>query len=195
MQRVEIVHPFPPFVRADSEILILGSFPSVKTRESGFFYGHPRNRMWPVLAMVMGEETPMGTDARRDFLLRHRIAMWDVLSACTIQGADDGSIRDPEPNDLSPILSAAQAEEGTRDRAVFVADCEANRIDDIIVCLHDEGLELVALHDRPEGSALGTYHYVIEVENPEGVTQAQVEAALNMEGMRFAGRFNAIEKR
>ena len=93
------------------------------------------------------------------------------------------------------VLSKQGLEDEALTRAVFIATCEANRIDDIIVCLHDEGLELVALHDRPEGSALGTYHYVIEVENPEGVTQAQVEAALNMEGMRFAGRFNAIEKR
>ena len=80
-------------------------------------------------------------------------------------------------------------------RAVFVATCEANRIDDIVVRLHDAGLEMVALHDRPEGSALGSYHYVIEVEDEEGVTQAQIEAALAMDGVRFAGRFNAVEKK
>ena len=80
-------------------------------------------------------------------------------------------------------------------RAVFVATCEAGRIDDIIVALRDSGLELVALHDRPEGSRLGRYHYVIEAESAEGVTDAQVEAARALEGVRFAGRFNAVEKR
>ena len=93
------------------------------------------------------------------------------------------------------VLAKQGLEDEKLTHAVFIATCEANKIDDIIVCLHDEGLELVALHDRPEGSALGTYHYVIEVENAEGVTQAQVEEALTMEGLRFAGRFNAIEKR
>lgn len=80
-------------------------------------------------------------------------------------------------------------------RAVLVATCEANRIDDIIVDLHDAGLELVTLHDRPEGSALGTYHYVIEVEGEAGVTEAQLDAVHAMEGVRFAGCFNAVEKR
>ena len=79
-------------------------------------------------------------------------------------------------------------------RAVLVATCEAGQIDDIIVQLHSAGLELVTLHDRPEGSALGTYHYVIEVENVEGVSQAQLEAVLAMDGVRFAGCFDAIEK-
>ena len=80
-------------------------------------------------------------------------------------------------------------------RAVFVATCEANQIDDIIVRLHDEGLEMVALHDRPEGSALGSYHYVIEVENEDRVTDAQIDAVRAMDGVRFAGRFNAVEKK
>ena len=80
-------------------------------------------------------------------------------------------------------------------RAVFVATCEASQIDDIIIRLHDAGLELVTLHDRPEGSRLGSYHYVIEVESAAGVTEAQVDAACEMDGVRFAGRFNAVEKR
>lgn len=79
--------------------------------------------------------------------------------------------------------------------AVLVATCEANQIDDIIVRLHDAGLEMVTLHDRPEGSALGNYHYVIEVESEEGVTEAQIDAVRNMNGVRFAGCFNAVEKK
>ena len=80
-------------------------------------------------------------------------------------------------------------------RAVFVATCEANRIDDIIVQIHEAGLELVSLHDRPEGSALGRYHYVIEAEDEAGVTVAQTDAICALEGVRLAGRFNAVEKR
>ena len=80
-------------------------------------------------------------------------------------------------------------------RAVLVVTCEANRIDDIIVGLHNAGLEMVPLHDRPEGSALGTYHYVIEVESEAGVTEAQLDSVRVLDGVRFAGRFNAVEKR
>ena len=79
-------------------------------------------------------------------------------------------------------------------RAVLVATCEASRIDDIIVRLHDAGLEPVALHDRPEGSALGSYHYVIELESEAGITAAQLDAVRGLAGVRLAGCFNAVEK-
>ena len=92
------------------------------------------------------------------------------------------------------VLSRQGLEGEGMTRAVLVATCEANRIDDIIVRLHEAGLELVTLHDRPEGSALGAYHYVIEVENPEGITGTQLGAVLDMEGVRFAGCFNSVEK-
>ena len=93
------------------------------------------------------------------------------------------------------VLSRQSLEGEGLARAVFVATCEASQIDDIIIRLHDAGLELVTLHDRPEGSRLGSYHYVIEVESAAGVTEAQVDAACEMDGVRFAGRFNAVEKR
>ena len=92
------------------------------------------------------------------------------------------------------VLSRQPLGEEGLTRAVFVATCEASRIDDIVVRVHESGLEMVALHDRPEGSALGRYHYVIEVENAAGITGAQVDAVCAMEGVRFAGRFDAIEK-
>ena len=78
---------------------------------------------------------------------------------------------------------------------VVVATCEANRIDDIIVMLHDAGLEMVTLHDRPEGSALGAYHYLIEVENTEGILRTQLDAVRHMDGVRFVGCFDAVEKK
>lgn len=107
MEQETILHTIPPVYDCRSRVLLLGTMPSPKSREAGFFYGHPQNRMWPVLASLFGEETPRGSDARRDFLLRHHIAMWDVLASCTIRGADDGSIRDPVANDLKPLLAQA----------------------------------------------------------------------------------------
>ena len=107
MQRIEIVHPFPPFFRQDSHILILGSFPSVKSREQMFFYGHPQNRFWRVLAAVFGDAVPVSIPEKREFLARNRVALWDSIGRCTIEGSSDSSIRDVVPNDLSVILNAA----------------------------------------------------------------------------------------
>ena len=107
-------HPFPPLYRGDSKILILGSFPSVKSRQQNFFYGHPQNRFWRVLAGVLDEEVPNTIEDKKDFLYQHGIALWDVLAACEIEGSADSSIKNAVPNDLSPILTRAQI------RAVFV---------------------------------------------------------------------------
>lgn len=107
MQRTEIVHPIPPFYRPDSHILILGSFPSVKSREQSFFYGHPQNRFWRVLAAVYSDAVPASIPEKRAFLEKHRVALWDSIARCTIEGSADSSIRDVVPNDLSVILNAA----------------------------------------------------------------------------------------
>ncbi len=107
MQRIEIVHPFPPFYRPDSHILILGSFPSVKSREQMFFYGHPQNRFWRVLAAVFSDAVPASISEKQAFLERHRVALWDSIGRCTIEGSADSSIRDVVPNDLSVILNVA----------------------------------------------------------------------------------------
>ena len=105
-----IVHPIPPFYRADSRILILGSFPSVKSREMMFFYGHPQNRFWKVAAAVFEDAFPDGVPARQAFLERHRIAAWDVIGSCDITGSSDASIKNVTVNDLSVILNAAPIE-------------------------------------------------------------------------------------
>ena len=93
------------------------------------------------------------------------------------------------------ILSRYPLENEGLTRALFVATCEGSQIDDIIIAMHEAGLEMVALHDRPEGSALGVYHYVIEVEADEAVNNAQIDAVTAMEQVRFLGRFNTMEKR
>ncbi|MBQ6321244.1 MAG: DNA-deoxyinosine glycosylase [Lachnospiraceae bacterium] len=102
-----IVHPIPPVYDKDSRILILGSFPSVKSREAGFFYGHPQNRYWKVLAAVFEEEFPETIPQRRAFLLRNQIAAWDVIGACDITGSSDASIKNVQVNDLRIILETA----------------------------------------------------------------------------------------
>ena len=101
------IHPIPPVYDAHSTVLILGSFPSVKSRETGFFYGHAQNRFWRVTAAVFGCPVPATIPEKRAFLLKNRIALWDVLAACDIDGSADASIRDVCPNDLAPILAAA----------------------------------------------------------------------------------------
>ena len=103
-----IIHPIPPFVRADSDILILGSFPSVKSRESRFFYGHPQNRFWRLMARLFEEENvPVTIEEKAALLERHHIAAWDSIHACDIEGSSDSSIRRVEPNDLTEIFKIA----------------------------------------------------------------------------------------
>lgn len=92
------------------------------------------------------------------------------------------------------VLSLSQAEGEVQTRAVFVAVCEAGRIDDIIVAIHNTGCELVTIHDRPEGSRLGTYNYILEVENEGGIPEKLLKAMEAFPEVRFAGRFNAVEK-
>ncbi|MCR5764093.1 MAG: DNA-deoxyinosine glycosylase [Treponema sp.] len=101
-------HPFEPTYDSHSQILILGSFPSVKSREVQYFYGHPRNRFWQVLASLFCEELPINIEEKKKFLIKHHIALWDVIASCSIQGSSDTSIKDVVPTDLHKILDAAQ---------------------------------------------------------------------------------------
>lgn len=102
-----IIHPINPVYDCNSRVLLLGSFPSPKSRETGFYYGHPQNRFWRVLSNLFGETLPITPEERRAFALTHHIALWDVLHACEIVGASDASIKNPVPNDLSSILNTA----------------------------------------------------------------------------------------
>ena len=102
-----ICHPFPPLYDGNSKILVLGSFPSVKSREQLFFYGHPQNRFWRVTAAVFGAETPKTIPEKKAFLLSHGIALWDVIASCEITGSADSSIKNAVAKDLSPIFAEA----------------------------------------------------------------------------------------
>lgn len=100
-------HPIAPLYDANSKILILGSFPSVKSREQMFFYGHPQNRFWKVVAAVMGTDVPVSVEDKKSFLHANNIALWDVIASCDITGSSDSSIRNVTPNNLNEILEKA----------------------------------------------------------------------------------------
>ena len=94
-----IVHPIAPVFDENSRVLILGSFPSAKSREEMFFYGHPQNRFWRVTAAVFAEDVPKTVAEKQKFLLSHGIALWDVLASCDIEGSADSTIKNAVPND------------------------------------------------------------------------------------------------
>ena len=122
MEKESLRHPFPAIYAPDSRILILGSFPSVKSREHRFFYGHPQNRFWRVLAALLGTSVPQTVEEKQDFLLAHRIALWDVIASCEITGSSDASIRNAVPNDLTPVLETASI------RQIFTNGGTAHRL-------------------------------------------------------------------
>ena len=97
-------HPFAPVCREDARVLVLGTFPSVRSRAENFYYGHPRNRFWAVLAAVYGAEIPGTAEEKRAFLYARRIALWDVAGALTIRASADASIRDVVPSDVPGLL-------------------------------------------------------------------------------------------
>lgn len=99
------LHPISPVFDQNSKILILGSFPSVMSRSSGFFYGHPQNRFWKLLSTLFDTETPLTVEDKRSLLLSNSTALWDVISSCDITGSSDSSIKNAVPSDLTPILS------------------------------------------------------------------------------------------
>ncbi len=134
----EILNPFAPVFDEHSRVLILGTMPSPKSREKGFYYGHPQNRFWRVLSAVLDEPLPESDVQKREFVLKRGIALYDVLRSCAISGASDASIRRPVANDLSPILERAEI------RAIFATGQKAA----VLYRAHCEkktGREIVAL--------------------------------------------------
>ena len=105
-----ILHPFPPLFDSESRTLILGSFPSVKSREAMFFYGHPQNRFWRLTALLCHEDTPQTIEEKSSLILRHHLALWDSIQSCTITGSSDSSVRDVVPNDLRVIFDNSKTE-------------------------------------------------------------------------------------
>ena len=120
-----IIHPIAPIFDENSKILILGSFPSVRSREQNFFYGHPQNRFWKVLSILYNRPLPKTVEEKRNLLLQNGIALWDVIASCKIKGSSDSSIKDVVPNDLSRILATADI------RAIYTNGKTAQKYYDI----------------------------------------------------------------
>ena len=133
-----VTHEFDAFFDKDSRVLILGTIPSPKSREQGFYYGHPQNRFWKVLADVLDEEFPQTVEERKGFLKRNHIALWDVLESCEIKGASDVSIRNARPNDMNRILQAADI------RAIFATGAKAAQLYKKL-CFPECGVEAVRM--------------------------------------------------
>ena len=110
MEYQSLKHTFDPVFDAESKILILGSFPSVKSRENNFFYGHPQNRFWKVMANVLDWNVPTTIEEKREMLLNNYVAVWDVIASCSIVGSSDTSIKDVVVNDFSRILENSKVE-------------------------------------------------------------------------------------
>lgn len=117
-----LTHPIPPVFDGHSRVLILGSFPSVKSRQAQFFYGHPQNRFWPLMAALFDDNPGNTPQEKTVFLLRHYIALWDVIAACDIDGSADSTIKNVTPNDLGEIFDKADI------RAVFTNGKTADRL-------------------------------------------------------------------
>ena len=109
-QEQRILHPFGPLFGPESRILILGSFPSVKSREQNFFYGHPQNRFWKVIAVLFDRPVPITVPEKKELILSHGLALWDSIASCVITGSSDASIRDVRANDLRIILDSCPIE-------------------------------------------------------------------------------------
>ena len=145
-QSEHVEHPLEPVFDERSRVLVLGSMPSPKSREAGFYYGHPQNRFWRVLSELFDEPLATRNERRRDQLLRHHIALWDVLASCDITGASDASIADVKLNDLSRVLDAAPIE------AVFCTGAKAAELYGRH-CAADTGIECAKLPSTSPANA------------------------------------------
>ncbi len=148
-------HEFPPVYREDSRILILGSFPSVKSREQNFYYAHPRNRFWQVMAALTDSPVPTAEAEKRELLYTHHIALWDVIASCRIQGSSDSTIRDVKANDIGGLL------ERTRVRAVYANGDKAFRLYEKY-CREQTGMDAVKLPSTSPANAAWPLERLIE---------------------------------
>ncbi|MBQ8207207.1 MAG: DNA-deoxyinosine glycosylase [Clostridia bacterium] len=119
---MKVIHPINPIIAPNSKILILGSMPSPESRKVGFYYGHPRNRFWSVMSTILAEPLPKTNEEKSDMLLRNKIALWDVLAVCEIEGAADSSIKNAVPNDIEALIL------NTDIKAVFMTGSTAYRL-------------------------------------------------------------------
>ena len=138
LERERVSHEFPAIFDRESRVLLLGSIPSPKSREVGFYYGHPQNRFWKVLAAVLGEDVPATIPQKKAMLRRRHVALWDVLESCTIVGASDTSIENVVPNKISRVVK------GSKVSRIFCTGATAYRLYQKY-CARDVGIDAVKL--------------------------------------------------
>ena len=155
METQHIIHNFEPIYNEHSKILMLGTMPSPKSREVGFYYGHPRNRFWKVVSDVCGEAYPETREGKIAFALRNGIAVWDVLAGCDIKGADDSSIRNPQPNDMSRILECADI------KAIFTTGTKAFQLYKKF-CYPKTGIMAIGLPSTSPANCRTSYEQLFE---------------------------------
>lgn len=147
--------PFAPVWSQDAEILILGTFPSVKSRENNFYYGHPQNRFWKVLAGLYDETVPSSVEEKKSLLLRRHIAIWDVIESCDIIGSSDSSIKNVVPADIAGLIR------GTRIERVYVNGTLAKNLYDRFI-LETTGIDAVKLPSTSPANARFSLEQLIE---------------------------------
>lgn len=150
-----VLHTIEPFFDKNSRILILGTMPSPVSRKEGFYYAHPQNRFWSVLAAVYGTETPYGTEQRKAFLRERGIALWDVLASCYIEGASDASIKNAEPNSIRYVLERAPI------AAIFTTGTKAAQLYHWL-CYPDTGVKAHALPSTSPANAAWSFDRLVE---------------------------------
>lgn len=149
-----VIHPIPPVYNGHSRVLVLGSFPSVKSREQGFFYGHPQNRFWKVLSILGGCDVPTSIEEKRNLLLKMGIAVWDVIASCEIVGSSDSSIKNVQPNDLKSILDNSSVTK------IYVNGKTAKKYYDKYL-LKSTGVEAVCLPSTSPANAVYTLERLV----------------------------------
>lgn len=155
---IMIVHPVKPIYDKNSEILILGTFPSVKSREAEFFYAHPQNRFWKVMARICGQKTPKSVEEKTKMILKNHFALWDVIKSCEITGSADSSIKNVVPADLSEILKTAKIKQ------IFVNGRKAEQLY-IKFLEKDTGMKAVALPSTSPANAAWSEDRLFEFWN------------------------------
>lgn len=116
---MRVSHEFGPYINKDSKVLILGSIPSVKSREYGFYYMHKQNRFWKVMSDLFKEDFPITIEDKKMFLKKHKIALWDVIDTCDINGSSDSSIKNPKVNNIKKLI------DGSNVKYIFVTGKKA----------------------------------------------------------------------
>ena len=148
-------HPFVPIYNKDSAILILGTFPSVKSRENEFYYGHPQNRFWKVLSAIYNDTIPQDIESKKAFLLSYRIAVWDVIASCDIEGSSDSSIQNVVPNDILSLM------EKTNIQTIYCKGKKAQALFDRYIAKHSD-LTAEVLPSTSPANAAWTLEKLIE---------------------------------